>query len=57
VNVSQRPCEENLIEKVVRIWVVQLVWDRYMSSNPYTFAIYLKTIPALGIKFEIFNEC
>ncbi len=57
VNVSQRPREEEPIEKVVCTWMVWSMWDRHVSPNPHIFSIYLQLILALGTKLERFDEC
>jgi hypothetical protein len=42
---------------MVRIRVVRLVWDRWLSPNPHALAIYLKFVPARGAALERFKEC
>jgi hypothetical protein len=45
------------IRKVVRIQVVQSVWDRRVSFNPGVLAIYLKLVPTFENKARRFDEC
>ncbi len=57
VNVSQRPCKEELSRQVVRIRVDRSAWDRRLSPNPHAFAIYLEFVPASGTAPKRLEEC
>ncbi len=57
LNVSQRPCEEELPRRVVHIRVDRSVWDCRLSPNPHALAIYLEFVPAHGAAPERFEEC
>jgi hypothetical protein len=57
LNVSQRPREEELSRRVVRIRVDRSAWDRRLSLNPHALAIYLEFVPARGTAPERFEEC
>jgi hypothetical protein len=57
VNVSQRSREEEPSRRVVRTRVVCSTWDRRLSHNPHTLAIYLEFVPTRGAMPERFEEC
>ncbi len=57
VNVSQRPCEEELSKQVVRTQVDRSAWDRRLSANPHALGIYSKFVPTQGAALERFEEC
>jgi hypothetical protein len=42
---------------VVRTRVARSVWDRRLSPNPHTLAIYLEFVPARGAAPKRFEEC
>ncbi len=57
LDVSQRPREEKPPRRVVRTRVARSVWDRRLSPNPHTLAIYLEFVPARGAAPKRFEEC
>jgi hypothetical protein len=57
LNVSQRPCEEEPIRRVVRTKVAHSIWDHQVLSNLHALAIYLKLVPTFGNKVGRFDEC
>jgi hypothetical protein len=57
VNVSQRPCEEELSRQVVCTQIDRSTWDRRLSLNPHALTIYLEFVPARGAAPERFEEC
>ncbi len=57
VNVSQRPCEEEPSNQVVRTRVGRSASDRQLSPNPHTLAIYLEFIPTREVAPKRFEEC
>jgi hypothetical protein len=46
MNVSQQPCEEKLIGRVVHTQMAKFIWNCQVSSNPWALAIYLKLVPS-----------
>jgi hypothetical protein len=57
VNVSQRQREEEPFRRVVRTRVDRSAWDRQLSPNTHTLAIYLEFIPAQRVAPERFEKC
>jgi hypothetical protein len=57
MNVSQRPCNEEPFEKVVRTWVDRSAWDRRLSPNPNALATYLEFVPIRGVAPKRFEQC
>jgi hypothetical protein len=57
VNVSQRSHEEEPSKRMVRIQVDRSTWDRLLSPNPHSIAIYLEFVPTCGTALERFEEC
>ncbi len=57
MNVSQRPCEEELSRQVVCTQIDRSTWDRRLSLNPHALTIYLEFVPARGAAPERFEEC
>ncbi len=57
LDVSQRPCEEELPRRVVHTRVACSVWDHRMSPNPHALVIYLEFVPARRAAPERFEEC
>jgi hypothetical protein len=57
VNVSQRSREEKPSKRVVRTRVDRSAWDRRLSPNPHTLAIYLEFLLARRVAPERFEEC
>jgi hypothetical protein len=57
VNVSQRPCEEELFRQVVCTRVDRSTWDHRLSPNPHALVIYLEFVLAHGVVPERFEKC
>jgi hypothetical protein len=57
VNVSQWPCKEKPIGRVVRTQVAQFVWFRQVLPNPRALAIYLELIHVSINNVGRFDEC
>ncbi len=57
VNVSQQSRKEEPSKRMVCTRVDRSAWDRRLSPNPHTLAIYLEFIPARGVAPERFEEC
>jgi hypothetical protein len=57
VNVSQRSCEKEPSQKVVRTQVDRSAWDRRLSPNSHALTIYLEFVLACGATPERFEKC
>jgi hypothetical protein len=57
VNVSQQSHKDESSRRVVHTQVDCSTWDRQLSPNPYTLAIYLKFVPVRGATPERFEKC
>jgi hypothetical protein len=57
VNVSQRLRDEDLFQRVVCTQVDRSTWDRKLSHNPHTFAIYFEFVPASRVIPKRFKKC
>jgi hypothetical protein len=57
LNVSQWPCKEKLIKKVVHTKMVHSVWDCQVLFNLCALAIYLELVITFGNKIGRFDEC
>jgi hypothetical protein len=57
LNVSQQPCEEKSIGRVVCTRVAQSIWDCRVSPCFRALAIYLELVLAFENKVERSNEC
>jgi hypothetical protein len=57
LNVFSRPREEEPPRRVVHTRIDRSVWDRRLSFNPHTLAIYLEIVPAHGAARERFKKC
>jgi hypothetical protein len=57
VNVSHRPCEEELSRKVVCTQVDRSTWDHRLFPNPHALAIYLEFVPTRRATPKRFKEC
>jgi hypothetical protein len=48
VNVSQRSCNEEPFERVVRTRIDHLAWDRWLPPKPHALTIYLEFVLICG---------
>jgi hypothetical protein len=57
VNVSQQPCKEKPIGRVVHTRMAKSIWNCQVSFNLCALTIYLQLVPSFENWFERFNEC
>jgi hypothetical protein len=57
MNLSQRSCDEDPFQRVVRTQVIRLAWDHRSSPNPHALTIYLEFVLVREVAPKRFEEC